>query len=213
MRNYAQSKPADYELLTTRTQKGRSAWAQPLIKENWPSELADGLASLYANRELLWELLESAPQSPCHLDFWPNNVIVTERDEVVLIDWAFFGSGSLVEDVGNFIPDAIFDGFFAGEDIGVLESTMWRAYTAGLADFDVGLDLPLRRYLHASAVKYVWLAPLLLARAKDAHQLSYGGEAIADRVDVNEQYRARGMALMRLCEWADEAVKEKHEIG
>jgi len=114
------------------------------------------------------------------------------------------GAGALAEDVGNFIPDAIFDDFMPPEMFAELEHKLFAAYLQGLqaggADFD---PQQLQLQLFASAVKYVWLGPLLLSRAGDARQVSYGDELLAD---ANQQYRARGATLLNLCNWAQRAL-------
>lgn len=56
-----------------------------------------------------------------------------------------------------------------------------------------------RQCLWASAVKYVWLGPLLLERAGAQVQQTYGG---ADLEDAHQQYRARGATLDFICDWA-----------
>lgn len=148
----------------------------------------------------------AAPQVPCHLDFWPNNVFVDDSGEVVLIDLGFWGWGSFAEDIGNFVPDAVFDGFLPAEDMIDVADVMFEAYqNCLLSTYPAVAELPLARYLHASAVKYVWLGPLLLQRAGQPRQTEYGG-ALIEEADANFQYRHRGLALLTLCEWAEHAL-------
>lgn len=199
LRAYTQSKPVNSALL-----EDNAVWNLPVISESWTKELREGLQFLYRHADALYDIMETAPQIPCHLDFWPNNVFIVDQ-EVVLVDWAFFGSGALGEDVGNFIPDAIFDGFVAGEDMARLETIMLEAYLAGLSEVR-DIEWPVQTTLYASAVKYVWLAPLLLERAAREEYSAYGGGTITEQQAI-EQYRSRGLALMRLCEWAEQALK------
>ena len=199
VRSYSKSKPVDYQLLESDV-----AWQQPLIADNWPADLQAKLAYLYQHRQALYAMLEAAPQLPSHLDFWPNNVFVTEQGEVVPVDWAFFGSGAMGEDVGNFIPDAVFDGFMPAADLPDMSERLLRAYSEGLTEGGFLHDYgELQTVLHASAVKYVWLGPLLLARAQSEEQRAYGGAQLAD---PNEQYRSRGATLGFLGDWAMQAL-------
>jgi len=196
---YAASKPVDYALL-----QDDRAWQAPLIKDNWPSQLRQKLLNLYRHREALLTILNRGPKLPSHLDLWPNNVFVTPDDMVVPIDWSFFGFGTLAEDIGNFIPDSVFDDFMSPDQLPELEKKMFTGYLDGLADAGASFDTALvRRLLHASAVKYVWLGPLLLERAGQKTQSAYGGVALDD---ANEQYRARGATLDFLCGWAEQAL-------
>jgi hypothetical protein len=116
---------------------------------------------------------------------------------------AFFGDGTIAEDVGNFIPDAIFDGFFSAEQFNELEPRLFGGYLRGLSEgFDVATDVA-QQCLWASAVKYVWLGPLLLDRASQNEHHLYGGGVLDD---ANAQFRHRGITLLRLCEWANKAL-------
>ncbi len=196
---YTTSKAVDYSLLYA-----DAAWRAPLIAENWPPQLRARLVFLYENAERLYAILEGARQVPSHLDFWPNNVFVDTQGVVVPVDWAFFGGGALAEDLGNFIPDAVFDGFMPAAKLPEMTETLFAAYMSGLAAGGLDVDaVQLRRLLWASAVKYVWLGPLLLARAAEPEQRSYGGAVLQD---ANTQYRERGVALNFLGGWAMQAL-------
>jgi Phosphotransferase enzyme family len=83
-------------------------------------------------REAALRALEAGPQTFCHLDFYPENLF-GDRDETILIDWAYCGLGALGEDPGNFVPDALVDGFVAPEQSDNLERGVWEGYCAGLA--------------------------------------------------------------------------------
>jgi hypothetical protein len=199
VRSYSMSKPVDYDLL-----ESDAAWQHPLIVDNWPAGLRQKLVYLYQHRQQLYDRLEGSRQVPSHLDFWPNNVFVSDQGDVVPVDWAFFGSGALAEDIGNFIPDAVFDGFVLPETLPDMTERLLQAYSRGLTEGGLVHDLSqLQAMLWASAVKYVWLGPLLLARASSAQQSAYGGAQLAD---PNEQYRSRGAALDFLGDWAIQAL-------
>jgi hypothetical protein len=199
VRGYTMSKIVEYQLLESDV-----VWQQPLIADNWPAGLRAKLVYLYQHWQDLYAILERGPQLPSHLDFWPNNVFVTEQGEVVPVDWAFFGSGAIAEDVGNFIPDAVFDGFVGSAELPDMTDRLLRAYSEGLTEGGFVHDRrELQMMLWASAVKYVWLGPLLLARASSDQQRAYGGAQLAD---PNEQYRHRGAALDFLGDWAIQAM-------
>ena len=192
IRRYGESKPVDYGLL-----EDDGAWQQPLIANNWDEQvLRPGLIKLHKQRQQLLEILAQTETLPCHLDFWPNNLVVTD-DSVVLLDWSFFGTGAPAEDVGNFIPDAVFDGFVASQQLPELEEKLVAAYLKGRNET---MD---PSTLYATAVKYVWLGPLLLARASEVEQTIYGGALVTD---ANAQYFHRGKALQYLCQWVDRVL-------
>ncbi|MEV4360431.1 hypothetical protein [Nonomuraea sp. NPDC049625] len=196
LRDYLGSKPVPYELL-----EDDAAWRHPLVAENFPPGLRGELVRLHRDREEFLAVLESLPRALCHLDVWPSNVI--DRDgESVLVDWAFAGDGALGEDVGNHIPDSVFDLFLPAALLPALDAAVHGAYVRGLRDSGWrGDERLVRLAVCASAVKYDFLTPLMLARAGEA-QLDYGG---ATPVDAARRFRERGEALMFLAGWADEA--------
>lgn len=199
LHEYTASKPVDYQVLHERT-----AWARPLIANNWPASLQDKLIAFYENRKALLAIVDCAPSAPCHLDFWPNNVFIDTQANVVPIDWAFFGEGALGEDIANFIPDAVFDDFVSPALLPKMESEVFAAYREGLTQGGLDPDKnELQKTFYACAVKYVWLAPLLLERAASEVQTTYGDMELSN---ANAQYRRRGQTLSHLCDWANLAL-------
>ena len=195
VRTYTDSKGVRYDLLDD-----EAAWSQALIRENWPVQLREGLSFLHARREELLAWLEAQASAVAHLDFWPNNVFIDNEGWLVLIDLGFVGRGAWAEDVGNFVPDAVFDGFRAADELPKMTQACLAAYSDGLRSGGAMVDdRLLTKNLYASAVKYDWLGPLLLARAGSSTQSLYGG-AVLD--DASYQYAQRGATLQFLCDWA-----------
>ena len=210
IRDYALSKPVNYELLTD-----GKAWSAPLIADAWPPSLQEGLRFMYGHREALGRLLDEAPRVASHLDFWPNNVLIDAQEQFVLIDWSFFGVGAVGEDIGNFIPDAVFDDFAEAQDLAMISQRMIEGYCNGLVagartnqiERLQHLSLAdITRWIQASAVKYVWLGPLLLERAQLPEQQRYGGARLKAE-EAHRQYEQRGATLLFLCDWAERALK------
>ena len=112
------------------------------------------------------------------------------------------GTGGTGEDIGNLVPDAVFDRFAKAADLRKLARTALESYQHGLQiEGWRGEPAQVELGFFASAIKYDWLAPLLLARA-DEEQLDYGG---LTPVDPQERYRERGLALLELTHWAEQA--------
>jgi hypothetical protein len=179
-----------------------AAWAHPLVAPHVTPRLRDGLLALRRDRELFLTALESSPQTFCHLDLWPNNVI-RARDSLVLIDWGFAGIAAIGEDIGNLVPDSVFDLLQPASALPELDRVVFDSYVEGLreAGWD-GDERQVRLAMCASAVKYCWLAPVMLARAIEGRHRAYGG---ADLDDPAPQYAARFAGLDFLVGWADEA--------
>jgi hypothetical protein len=202
LRAYSTSRPGDLDLLGD-SAEADAAWARPLVRDTWPPELRAGWTRLLAHREHLLGTMESLPRTLCHLDAWVSNLVRRPDGEVVLLDWAFAGDGAVGEDLGNYLPDAVFDLFWPTERLAELEAACWPAYLRGLrvGGWD-GSDRDARLGVVASCVKYTWLLPLLLQKAADTEHTAYH-----QRVDAEHLYRQRGSALLHLVGWCDEALE------
>ena len=197
LRDYSASKPARYELV-----EDDAAWEQPLIANCWPTGLRDGWRRLLANRETLLAIMESLPRTRSHLDVWVSNEIRRPNGPIVLLDWAFAGDGAIGEDLGNHIPDAVFDLFWPAERLAELDKTCFDAYFHGLHEAGWHDDeRHVRLGVVASCVKYTWLLPRLLESAAATTHQAYHQAA-----DSEHLYQQRGAALMHLATWCDEAL-------
>lgn len=169
-----------------------------------------GREPLHALRDRLVTLVESSPRTLCHLDVWPANEVARPDGTVALLDWAFTGIGALGEDVGNHVPDSMFDLFLPAAQLAELDEVVYNAYVDGLRESGwCGDPRWVRLAMCASAVKYDWLAALMLTNAGRA-QLDYGGE---QPVDGDRRYSQRGQALLFLDGWVSEALRLADELG
>lgn len=204
LRDYSTSREADFALCDD-----EASWGQQLVAPFVDSCLRAGFARLHANRERLLGISESLPRTVCHLDVFPNNVFA-DADGVALIDWAFTGDGSIGEDVGNLIPDSVFDLQFDVDELPALEERLVGAYLRGLRAAGWGGDDRVAVLgIHASAVKYDWLVPRLLAGAASPVHTQYGGA----ETDALALYRARWAGLALVVRWADSALAEADALG
>lgn len=180
-----------------------AAWSTPLISAVVPPGLREELVRLHADRSRFLAWLDAAPRTLSHLDVWPNNLFATDED-VVLVDWAFAGVGALGEDVGNLVPDSVFDLLHPASILPDLDRVVFGAYLRGLRDggWD-GDERLVRLAMCASSIKYDWLGPAMLLRAMgDERPVGYGGAAVDDPTIL---FRARAAGLAFLVGWANEA--------
>src|SRR5262249_33408440 len=152
--------------------------------------------------EALVAAVEACPRVLCHLDVWPVNMF--ERpDALVLADWAFAGDGALGGDLGNLIPDSLFDGVVRTGDVPGFAEELVGAYLAGLgeAGWHGDPDAVRRAVAAAAAAKYTWLAPRMLGRLAAGQPLrtSFYDPDSSDE----EVLQRRRPVLELLAGWAD----------
>ncbi|MDN3021727.1 aminoglycoside phosphotransferase [Streptomyces sp. S.PB5] len=185
------------------------AWQQPLVRDHFPAGLRRDMVRLRHDREWFLQIMESLPRTLSHLDQWPANVRSDGPDHV-LYDWAFTGDGALGEDLGNYLPDSVFDLFVPADRLPTYAAEAYEAYLHGLRHSGwKGDERLVRLGVCASAVKYDWLTAGSLARAGE-EQLDYGGERT---VPAELRYRERGSALAFLAGWAAEARSLAPQLG
>jgi hypothetical protein len=204
IRAYSSSKPAPYELVGD-----PEPWSQPIIRDCFPGVLRAGWPRLLANRERLLGVLERLPRTRCHLDVWAGNATRRPDGTVALFDWSFCGDGALGEDIGNQVPDGVFDLFWPAERLAEVEAAVFGAYLDGLrsAGWD-GDHRVVRLGMVASCVKYAWLLPMMLAEAANPTNVAYWRE-----VSPTLKFTARGIGLARLVAWCDEALVLADRLG
>jgi hypothetical protein len=199
LRDYSTTRDVPWHVMTDDV-----AWKQPLVRETWPAGLREAWTDLLVHRDALLDLVASLPRAHCHLDFWVSNVIQKPTGELALFDWSFFGDGALGEDIGNYIPDAVFDLFWPAERLPELADTCIANYLDGLAEAGwQGNPDDVRLAVMASGVKYAWLLPLLLGRASESTHNAYHRE-----VDSRHLFQQRGQALLFLADWCAEAISQ-----
>ena len=197
LRDYTGSKQLGWELLNC-----DRAWNHPLVATCFPNGLREGARRLRTERAWFLSLMERLPRTLCHLDVWPNNIIMANDGSAVLVDWAFVGDGALGEDIGNLVPDAVFDRFVRADQLRSLATVALESYIEGLLAVGWrGDPMQVELGFYASAIKYDWLVPWMLAKA-DEEQLDYGAQT---SVPAEERYRERGLALLELTRWAERA--------
>lgn len=141
----------------------RARWVEPYRE----GPLAAEVQRIWARRDAILDRIDAAPQTFCHLDFYPSNIF--GEDETVVIDWAYCGLGALGLDAGNLVPDTIFDGFMPVEQGPELRDAVWDGYVAGLVESGVAIDADELRYvfLAATALKFAWIPGTAFARGRE----------------------------------------------
>ena len=128
----------------------------------------DRALELWAARGELLGIVEQAPHTLVHLDFWPMNLFVDD-DDVVAIDWSQVGIGGVAQDLDQITLDPVWMQVMPDVDPRQLEWRIVPAYLEGLhsAGFDVDESDLQRWYAAAAAVKYLPLLELQVSVAVD----------------------------------------------
>jgi hypothetical protein len=145
------------------------------------------LAGLWACRETLLEVVDSAPRCLVHCDFWPANLIAADDGTTVAIDWSQVGIGALGQDLDQLTLDPVWMLVLPDADLDALESHVLAAYLAGLgmSGLDVDADELQRWYAAAAAVHY---APMLTTYADSLRD--------AERIGALEKRHGRPIAAI-----------------
>jgi len=100
------------------------------------------------------DALDALPQTLCHFDFHPGNVLGRAAEFVV--DWAYAGVGPRGSDPGVLVADGVADGAF---DPDGMTEAVWDGYLAGLRDGGWSGDEEEVRYafFRGTAMRLAWL--------------------------------------------------------
>jgi hypothetical protein len=195
LRDYSTSRETDHAVYDD-----EEVWHHPSVAAVAGQELRSGLARMHTERDRLLAIMAALPRTVCHLDLFPNNIFAT-RAGIGLIDWSFSGDGALGEDVGNLVPDSVFDLQLPLADLEALAERLPAAYLDGLRRAGwSGDDRLVMLGIHASAVKYDWLGPRTLQ------------SALSETPHVGAVLEARFAGLALCARWAAEALEEAERL-
>lgn len=178
-------------------------WNHPTAARHWPPELRADLRMIWERRQDLFEAAEALPQTICHLDVWPMNLVL-RGDDPVLLDWAFTGRGAIGEDIANLIADTFLDGLQPVSRLRATEQAITDAYINGLAETGYPTDQTRKTIAATGAAKYAWLAPMMLTRLATGQNV---GSASYDAESEDQAVLARRRPIFdMLAAWARTAL-------
>ncbi len=135
------------------------AQAAPVPQDEWLSRgwLRAYLALHEVTDTEIVDRLDALPQTLCHHDFHPANVIGPNAD--VVVDWAYCGFGAFGLDAGVLVADGIADEAFPADLADEVSAAVWEGYLAGLRAGGWSGDEADVRYAYAqgTAVRLSWL--------------------------------------------------------
>jgi hypothetical protein len=188
-----------HDYTTTRPVAEPLAWDHPAVTAAWPDDLRAGLRELWESGRRLLSATRRLPQTLCHHDVWPMNLVWDEGGPV-LLDWSFIGPGPLGEDAANLILDTFFDGLVEVAALNEVVAAVTTGYLRGLAGA-VDATLARRAIRLTGAAKYFWLAPLMVDRVATATTISHS----YDSRDATDMVAGRRRPLELVVRWFREA--------
>ena len=168
--------------------------------------LRDRVRQLWQAREELLAIVETAPQTLVHCDFWPTNLIAADDGTTVAIDWSQVGIGAIGQDLDQLTLDPVWMLVLPEADLDDLERHVVPGYVSGLRSSGVDLsEAAVRRWYSAAAsVHYAPMAAyqamnaadeLKVAASERRHGLQYS-TIVAHKARVVERALALGEAVL-----------------
>ena len=207
LRDYPASKPANWPLLAD-----DAAWEHPLVREHLAPAVRDEALRERREHEALLAS-HGASRAPSATSTSGRTTSSCRPDgRIAFVDWSFCGEGALGEDVGNLVPDSVFDRLFPHERLDELDEAATAAYLEGLRDAGFEGDERLVRLgiCLGGLLKYGWLVPLTLQDATSGAFRDYGS---GSGVEAHAFMAARGAGLDLVARWAVEARELAATLG
>ena len=110
-------------------------WDHPLVRDRLPASAHESFAGLMAAADPLLDRLDALPRTVAHHDSQWNNLFVEAAPEgrrTVAIDWSFFGTAPIGEDLGHLIAVDVFLRCIPPGDAVAHARTATEAYLEGL---------------------------------------------------------------------------------
>ena len=158
--------------------------------------LRERVLRLWDARERLLDIVESAPQTLVHCDFWPANLFVDDDGHAVAVDWSQIGIGAIAQDIDQVTLDPVWMQVRPNFSLERLEELVLPAYVDGLHEAGAEVTDEQVRWWYAAAgsVHYTWMAGGIAQAAQNpdtvaAQERRFGrpfADLVADRARVVE---------------------------
>jgi hypothetical protein len=130
--------------------------------------------AVWEAREQLVAIVEAAPATVVHLDFWPTNLIAADDGTTVALDWSQVGIGAVGQDLDQLILDPVWMQVLPDGSLDALQTHVLRGYTSGLrsSGFDLGGADVESWYAAAAGVHYAPMAAFAALEANDPDRVT-----------------------------------------
>ena len=162
--------------------------------------------ALWDGRHQLLAIVEAAPQTLVHCDFWPTNLFAADDGTTVAIDWSQVGIGAIGQDLDQITLDTVWMQVRPDESLDLLDQLIVPSYAEGLhaSGFPVDVAEVRRCYAAAAAAHYPWMAGMQVVRAAQPEFVAGQEERfkrpftelVADRARVIERAVSLGEGVL-----------------
>jgi hypothetical protein len=118
--------------------KPEQEWLLPLHVKHVPNDLRQRHDRFWAERETFFNVFEALPQVVSHRDPQRRNMFIQQgpdgQDELVLVDWAFYGWGPLGGEVAMLGPVSALVMAYPPQEVAAISEATYAGYVRGLHD-------------------------------------------------------------------------------
>jgi len=146
-------------------EKERNAWISPIVQQRFDLQQKSRVLKLIAEKQHFFDVNDKLPQVLCHNDSHRRNFMwsksrKTGEEELIGVDWAFVGKGSIGNDLGELVGSSMY--FFEHEpsQAKALEEAVFEGYLTGLAEHKLDLDLRLVRLGYLISLAF-WMGGMI----------------------------------------------------
>lgn len=135
----------------------------PLLRPALPGDTASRVLQVWEERETFFTALDQLPQTFCHLDAFPRNLLIrNERSgesHIAVIDWEYAGTSALGAELAPLVGGSLLFGEADLATADELEAAVFASYLDGLGDAGWRGDQQVVRlgYTLALVLHYVFL--------------------------------------------------------
>ena len=105
----------------------------PLARRCWPEGQFQRVQLLWADRGTLLDALDQLPQTFCHLDAFPRNLLVQDGDEeVVALDWSYAGIGAVGSELASMAAASVCFHDAEPDQLSRIDELVFNGYLQGL---------------------------------------------------------------------------------
>ncbi len=167
----------------------------PRLERAGLEEFTEPTRAVWLRRGELLKVLAKAPLVRSHFDFrGPNLFLDDKARQVIAVDLAFAGVGSMGHDAANLIVDDVADFFIAPEDADIAWRKISAAYLQAASGHVTAEELERVRLAMqiTVALKFAWLLPATFQVARDTSAL----KTLQNRHgDLDDFFRKRSAGL------------------